>query len=209
MRTYKTDRAILNNYTPRLQPDADTSRNHAINWAAGVGILAFCFYVLGWSILKMWWQALPNWSIALCVPVALAFGATWGSMKLIQFTEEHRDWLYALEEETRLDLNRDGVIGDPVQVAGIPPQGTMIRGTDGQLHQLNTELSVADIHAVKASLLTSGYFGVRAINSLLGDETRASGLRIELYRLGILEKPQPRQATPLTASGKKAVMRWE
>ena len=46
MRSYKRDSAIVNGYLSRSQPDADTSRSHAVNWAAGVG-----FWVISMMLL--------------------------------------------------------------------------------------------------------------------------------------------------------------
>ena len=211
MREYRADRALVtgSGWLPKAQPqrDRDISRSHAANWAAGVGIISFCGYVLGWFILALF-VSVPLWTVVLCVPVSVCLGASWGAVKLLDFTSQHREWLYYLEEETQLDIDQDGTIGAPVMLAGTPPDGCMIRGLDGAMHRINTSLSQADIHAVKGSMLAGGTFGVRAINGVLGDETRASGLRLELHRLGILEPPQARQATRLTSEGKRAVMRW-
>ena len=76
------------------------------------------------------------------------------------------------------------------------------------MHRVDVELDAAELHTIKRHLLTAGKFTVRAINDILGDDSRASALRVELYRLGILEEPQDRKATKLADAGRKAVMRW-
>ena len=210
-RNYRQDRAALvtgSGWLPkRTQDRFNTTRSDAANWAAGVAIIAGCLYVLGWGILALF-VSVPVWTFFLFPPVAVVLGASFGSLKLIRFTEEYRDFVYALEEETGLDIDGDGVTGPPVIRVGSPPQGTLLRGLDGAMHAVDTTLTSADILAVKASLLANNTYSVRALNSALGDENRASGLRLELYRLGIIEQPKPKQATRLTAAGIKAVRRW-
>lgn len=210
MRQYQESRALgYSGWLPkRTQDRHNTTRSDAANWAAGVAIIAGCLYVLGWGILRLFWDGVPIWTFFLALPVAVILGASFGSLKLIRFTEEYRDFVYALEEETGLDIDGDGVTGPPVIRVGSPPQGTLLRGLDGAMHAVDTTLTSADILAVKASLLANNTYSVRALNSALGDENRASGLRLELYRLGIIEQPKPKQATRLTAAGIKAVRRW-
>ena len=203
MRNYKTDRAIVNGYLPTPHPNGDTSRQHAINYAAGVALLTLCAYVVLWSIIKPFWESLPEWTIILCVPVALIMGISWGSIKLMQFTEEHRDWLYYIETTTGLDINQDGVIGDPESLQS----GAILMGVDGIRHRIDTDLTLEEINAVKRLLLLSEKATVRSLTAVVGD--RASRLREELMKLKICARPtSPRSAAYLTDPGKKAVRRW-
>ena len=203
-----SSKGIYNGYVPRVQPDKDTSRMHAANYAAGTALLSFCGYVFLWTLAKVLYPMLPNGSIALCLPVGLLVGASYGSMKLIAFTEEYRNYVYTLEQEQQQidDMTREAVKSQNRQNSHVT--GCLVRGVDNAYHRIPVELSKADLHAVKASMLSRGAFVVRGVNALLNDETRASALRIELHRLGILERPQARQATRLTPAGLKAVMRW-
>ncbi len=67
------------------------------------------------------------------------------------------------------------------------------------------ELDAAELHTIKRHLLTAGKFTVRAINGILGDDSRASAFRVEFYRLGILEEPQDRKANRCQAQGRYEV----
>jgi len=195
-------RSIENDY-PGLELRRDVSRAGAINWGVGVALLSFCGYVLGWSILKGFWASLPNWSILLCVPVALILGASWGSLKLIQFTEEYLDYLYAVEVETGQDINGDGIVGDPPMF----DRPTLLMGIDGIRHRVDVDLLPSEVDRVKRLLLLSGKATVRALASVVGE--RASRLRDELIAWGICEQPdRANAAAVLSPPGKKAVMRW-
>ena len=208
MTNYKSEHALSGGWSTVAPRERDLERTHAANFAMGAGVLAAVLSVIIWCTAKALWPEIPNISILLCAPVAAIFGLSSGSLALIRFTNEVRDALYAMENTTGQDINGDGVVGDPVMQVGTPPEGALIRGVDGQFHRIDTRLSKADTYAIKTSMLSNGTYGVRAINSVLGDETRGSGLRVELHRLGILTKPEQRQATKLTPEGVKAVRRW-
>lgn len=213
MRTYRTVAPIAEPWhkaTPPA-PSSDTSRGHACNWGAAVGILTLCVGVCAWSGAKALGAHVTAGQLALTLPAAIGAGGVAFAVKLLQFTQEHRAWLYALERATGLDLDGDGTTGEPPGAQAQPKQtidGALVRGIDGSMHRLDVALSPLEMQAIKRHMLTAGAFGVRAVNTILQDETRASLLRSELHRLGILEQPKPRAATPLTEAGHKAVMRW-
>lgn len=202
MKQYKTDRAIVNGYL-RAQPDADTSRSHAMNWAAGVALLALCGYVVVWSLIKIFWEALPNWTILLCVPVAIISGISWGSMKLISYTEMHRAYLYGLESVLGIDINGDGNIGEP----DVMNRGALLYSIDDTYKRIDTTLSMEEIDQIKRLLLLSKKATVRSLAAIIG--YRASQFRTELIGLGICEKPENSNAAAvLSEAGERAVLRW-
>lgn len=201
MRNYKHEQAAHNWQT--IQMDQDISRQHATNYGIGIALITFCIYVLCWSILKMFWEDLPNITIVLCLPISLGMGISWGSAKLLEFTEEHRNWLYAIEEQTGIDINGDGIVGDPP----IFDRPTLLMGIDGIRHRLNTELLPSEIERVKQLLLLSGKATVRSLTAIVGD--RASQLREELIALNICDRPLRNNAAALVSErGKRALMRW-
>lgn len=212
MRTYRTAAPIAEPWhKPTIAPSSDTSRGHACNWGAAVGILTLCAGVCAWSAAKALGAHVTAGQLALVLPAAIGAGGVAFAVKLLQFTQEHRAWLYALERATGLDLDGDGTTGEPPGAQAQPKptiDGALVRGIDGSMHRLDVALSPPEMQAIKRHMLTAGAFGVRAVNTILQDETRASLLRSELYRLGILEQPKPRTATRLTDPGKRAVMRW-
>jgi hypothetical protein len=212
MRRYRTAAETAAQLEAQPQPrrqGQEQTRAHALNYTLGVGAVALGFSLGGWlSLWVVMGDRLPIATLALVPALALLAGVTAGGLKLMEFTEEHRDWLYSIEQAIGQDLDEDGVIGDPPQPAGKPPGGALIRGVDGATHRINTDLTRVELLELKRHLLTSGRFTVRAVNGLLGDDSRASALRVELHGLGILEEPKPKAATALTDVGKRAVMRW-
>ena len=195
--------------TPVVKPDAhekkeDKTREHALNWGLGTAIISACFLIAVWVLAKMLWD-LPLKTLFLTVLIAALMGGANGAWKLIRFTEEHRDYLYAVEELTQVDINHDGVIGQPKEHT---ETGTFLRGADGASHQVSVRLSSEEVWELKKHLLETGKYTVRAVNNLLGDETRASALRLDLFTIGILETPKDRAATKVTEAGKRALMRW-
>jgi len=193
---------------PRPRTGGDITRAHAANWAAAVGILALCGGILAWAVAKSAGAPVDAGELGLVPLVAIGAAGVAFAVKLIRFTEEHRDWIYRIEEATGLDLDGDGYTGLHEANPAGHPDGALVRGVDGALHRVDVALSPQELQGVKRHLLTAGAYTVRAVNELLGDETRASALRVELHRLGILEQPKPRAATRLTAPGRKTVMRW-
>ena len=213
-RYYKAAAATLPTVKPATAPTAgDLARAHALNWCIAVGILALAGGVGIWMAAKAAGLAADAGTLAL-VPVAaiLTAGIT-GAVQLLRFTDQHRRWIYALEDATDAiedAIDDDGIAGDPTRTRtpAAPLQGAIVRGVDASLHRLDVDLTPSEIQAIKRLMLVSGTFGVRAANAILQDETRASALRVELHRLGILEAPKARTATRLTPAGKTAVMRW-
>jgi len=188
-------------------PAGDLARAHAVNWTAAVGILTLCLGVAIWIAAKAAGVPVKAGALALVPVVALLVSGVTFGVKLVQFTEEHRGWLYAGAEQDQGDAGGQGP-GDLRRDAQDPPAGAFVRGVDGALHRLDVDLSPLELQAVKRHMLVSGSFGVRAVNTILQDETRASALRVELHRLGILEAPRARVAAKLTGAGLRSVMRW-
>jgi hypothetical protein len=193
---------------PARKPTKEATRQHAANWLIGVGILTLAAGVAIWTAAKAAGAPVNLESLALAPLVAILAGGVAFAVKLLQFTEEHRSWLYALELAAGQDLDADGIIGEPAQEPAQAADGSFVKGIDGAWHRVDVELEAHELHAIKKHLLTAGKFTVRAVNDLLGDDSRASALRVELYRLGILEEPEDRKATKLTDAGRKAVRRW-
>ena len=207
MKKYQTDRAIAQNIIREDKHSLDITRTHAINWGVGVAILFFCGYALTWTVLKMFITKIPVWTLAL-VFLAPLIGFAWGAYKLINYTEEYRDWLYETEDYTQTDINGDGLIGepDPDNIA-IPLNGTLIRGIDGQMKRIDTGLSLTEIQEIKRLLLLDKKATVRTLTNVIGE--RASRFRLELIKLGICEKPAYDKAPAvLSGEGARAVMRW-
>jgi len=202
----KAERAATLATVPRRQ--SDTTRAHALNWAVGVAMLTLCMlagaYLIGRSLLDL---SIPSEAIALIL-LAPMIGTATGAVKLIQFTSQHRQWLYDLERSLDVDLNRDGEIGQPgPAMAGETPGGVFLMCPDGVRRRVDTELSAEEIKATKRLLLGSGKATVRSLTAVVGD--RASALRQELIGLGICGHPEHRKAAAeLTLSGRKAVVRW-
>jgi len=193
---------------PASKGRGDLARGHALNWAVGVGILTLCGGIVGWIGAKSAGAPVTGGTLAGVPVVAVLAAGVAFAVQLIRFTGEDRAWLYELEVVMGEDLDGDGIAGDPAQDPGQVLGGSLVRGVDGALHRIDTTLSDTELQAVKRALLVSGEFTVRGLNAVLGDDHRASSLRVELYALGILEKPRPRTAAKLTAAGTKAVMRW-
>jgi hypothetical protein len=194
---------------PGPRTPTDITRLHASNWGAAVGILALCLGLGAWLAAKAWGAPVTVWQLVLTPAAAILAAGVAYSVKLLEFTGQHRQWLYGLEDLTGQDLDGDGITGDPARGRPQEPRpGALVRGVDGALHRIDTTLAPHELQAVKRHLLTAGAFTVRAVNDLLGDDSRASALRVELHRLGILEPPRDRAATRLTEPGRKAVMRW-
>lgn len=200
------EKGIVNGYVTRRSTNDRTARQHAINYAAGVAIISLCVYVLAWSVIKPFWEGLPSWTILFCLPVALIVGSCWGSIKLMQFTEEHRNWIYWVEEATGFDLDQDGIVGMPAEESEARGY-TFLLGADRVLHRLNVDVTLAEIDSVKRSLLLSEKATVRSLTAIVGD--RASRLRDELIALGICEMPRrDNAAAMLSTAGREAVVRW-
>ncbi len=194
---------------PSVRPrSSDTTRAHAINWFVSVTSIVLCalvgIYLLARSLLDL---SIPSDTVWLILLAPLS-GAMMGALKLIQFTTQHRQWLYALEDTLNMDINADGEIGQPSPKEREPGYGSIIRGVDGAYHRINTELSPEEMMDLKKHLLSTGGLTVRTMNDALQDDSRASALRDELYALGVLTKPRPRTVSKLTDAGRKAVMRW-
>jgi hypothetical protein len=161
-----------------------------------------------WSIVKPFWIKMPVWTIVLCLPFALVIGGILGGLKLIEYTEEYRDWLYEMEIFTQTDIDGDNVIGVPdPENPTLPKEGTHIRGIDGQFHRIDTQLNSEEIQEVKRLLLLGQKATVRSLTNIMGE--RASRFRDELIDLGICDKPEyERGAAPLSRVGERTVMRW-
>jgi len=191
----------------------DSSRRHAANWMLGAGTLTFAILLALWFIangLSDWlgqWGPVPVPVIfTVIAPVSLLAGAVAGAYKLIRFTEEYRDWLYQVEDFLNIDLDGDAEIGEPKTRAGEPNPGTLLVAPDGAYHNIDVTLTMAEIAAIKRYLLTEQACSVRGLQAIVGD--RASALRSELHRIGVLAQLRNRSATPLTEGGLKAVRRW-
>lgn len=182
----------------------DSTRAHAINYGLGAAIIAICCAVALWAIAATVWR-LPWYTLGLAMLGGMMLGAVTGARKLLQFTDEHRDYLYAVEELTQVDINRDGAIGQPKEHE---TTGAMLRGVDGITRQVSVNLSGDEVYALKRHLIETGKYTVRAVNQLLQDDTRASALRFDLFNLGIIETPRDRAATAVTEAGRRALMRW-
>ena len=208
MKKYQSERAIAQNQIHTDSNRVDITRTHAVNWGIGVMILSFVGYVFGWCLLKIFWVKLPAWTIGLCLPLSLLIGPGYGALKLISFTEEYRDWLYATEDSTQTDMNNDGVIGQPdPDDPSIPLNGTMIMGIDGLYHRIDSKLNIEEVQKVKRLLLLSQKATVRSLSDIVGE--RASHLRNELISLGICHKPEYEKAAALLSEpGMRVVKRW-
>ena len=184
---------------------ADVTRQHAVNWALGVGTLTLCLlilvYVLARALTPFEIPKQALWLIALA-PVS---GLSMGAFKLIAYTTEHRAFLYAIEDATGWDLDGDGEVGEPAQAT--PQAGTFLMGADGIRHRLSTELDAGEIKALKAYLTQNGKASVRGLTGLVGD--RASLLRDELIAIGVCVSPRNANAAAiLSDAGRKVVTRW-
>ena len=203
MKRYKTDRAIVRGYINREQPTGDVSRIHAINQAIAAIVLVFCGYVLVWMAAKLLIDAIPAWSLFMCVPLSLLAGASWGAVKLIAFTEMHRAYLYGLESVLGIDVDGDSVVGEPTE-----KRGTLLVGIDGTYHRIDTSLSMGEIDAVKRLLLLSKKATVRSLTAIVGDR-KAAQLRTDLIGLRICTKPEQNNAAAmLSPAGEQAVKQW-
>jgi len=197
---HKAERAITPAHTER---HSDPTLEHAIYYALGVACVALCVilsvFVLGKALLPLELPEQAFWAIL----VAPLLGLGMGGVKLLRFTDEHRHYLYHLEELLSVDLDDDGEIGHP----GGGPAGTFVMCPDGVRRRLDTELDPDEVQAVKRQLLLAGKATVRALTMVVGD--RASGLREELIALDVCAKPEHDRAPALlTEVGRKAVMRW-
>lgn len=184
----------------------ELTRTHALNWTGAVIALGLCVVMAVWVGLRALNVSVPPRLLVFFLPLPLLVGICVGSVKLIQFTEEHRNWLYAAENAIGVDLDGDGEIGDP-RAQTEPTPGTMLMGIDGARHRIDVELSAGEIQAVKRLLIESGKATVRGLTGPVGE--RASALRDALIGLGICEAPtSTKSAANLSEPGKKAVMRW-
>jgi len=198
MTRYKIERP----YTSEIGVPVDTSRSHAVNWAVGIALLAFVVYIVGWSVVQYFTDALSWWSFLLCIPVAILLGIGMGAIKLLNFTTEHREWLYWIEEIMDRDLDNDGVVGAPEDLSG-----TFLMGIDGAKHRIHTELTVEQIREIRGKLLMNGKVTVRGLQPTIGEQ--ASQFRDELIGLGICKRPvHPNAAAVLSDAGFDAVIRW-
>lgn len=185
--------------------ESDPTLAHAFYYGLGVAVLALCA-VLG--VLLLLWVLTPLeipgsalWLIA--VSPLLGLGMT--GARLIQYTQQHRAFLYRVEDALGVDLDRDGEVGEPVRGGG--PAGTFVMCPDGARRRLDTELTPDEVQAVKRQLLLSGKATVRGLTAAVGD--RASALRQELITLCVCAQPEHDRAPALlTVAGRKAVMRW-
>lgn len=178
------------------RPARDDTRRHALNWFLGVsGLAGAGILALWWVLYRFGWANLSGLGTAL--PLALVGGMTAASWQLIKYTREYRDWLYARAAEAPAGNPRKELL---------PPKATQLRGPDGVFRPVEVDLSTAEIAQLKGLLLREGGCSVRSLTPLVGD--RASLLRQELHRLGILAELRQRAATPLTPGGKQAVERW-
>lgn len=199
MKNYETASALANTQIEKL----DMSRNHAINYTIAMFTITFVTYIALWTCTFLIWDRMPAWTLFLSVPISFLAGAVAGGYKLIVFTEEYRDYLYALEVETQTDWNQDGHIGAP----DLDAAHTVLLGVDGAYHRMDSNLSPEQVEAIKRLLLRSEKATVRSLTDIVGD--RASHFRDELIGLGVCEKPKyDRGAAPLSEAGRKVVMRW-
>lgn len=177
------------------QPQRDDTRRHALNWFLGIaGLVGVGVIALWWVLFRIGWAKLDGLWTAL--PFAPVCGITAACWQLIRYTREYRDWLYAQAEDAPKETKRKETA----------PEGTLLRGADGTLHRVEVALTEEEIAQVKKLLLRNGAYSVRAFIPVIGD--RASALRYELHRIGILAAVNDRAATPLTVAGKKAVSGW-
>jgi len=182
--------------TETRRPERDDTRRHAVNWFLGVtGFAGVLILTIWWVLFRLGWANVEG--LVSVLPISLTAGLLACCERLIKYTKEYRAWLYAHDAA---EAEPDGKRKET------PPQGTLLRGADGVLHRVEVPLSETEIAQVKKLLLRNGAYSVRVMVSAVGD--RASALRYELNRLGILGKINDRAATPLTAAGKKAVSGW-
>jgi hypothetical protein len=202
----KTYEKAITEARPAPVRNTDITRAHAINWALGVATLVFCLLVLAFVLAKaLLHTSIPSEALWLIL-VSPILGLSMGAYKLVVFTEEHRWFLYHIEEAMGVDLDNDGSIGQP-RAQTEPEPGTFLMGVDGVRHRLNTELTAGEIATLKAYLLSNEKASVRGLTGLVGD--RASLLRDELVTMGVcVEPPRKNQAAGLSDAGKKAVRRW-
>jgi hypothetical protein len=187
------------------QAGPPSTRAHAANWGLAVGMLALSVGIAALIAATAAGAAIRWMHAAALIAVALLAASAAFAVKLISYTERERALLYGNPHPPR----QYDPPADPLPAeAPTTPAGTFVRGIDGGLHRLDTELDPTEVQAIKRHLLTSGGFTVRAANGILGDDSRASALRVELHRLGILAQPKPRAAAPLTEPGRRTVMRW-
>jgi len=192
--------------TVKQRTQSDITRAHALNWALSIGALVLCALVGAWILARALLDLSIPSDIIWLILLAPISGAVAGSIKLIQFTEEYRCFLYAVEDALQVDINNDGEIGQP-QIAGDTPRGSFLMTGDGTRHRIDTELSAEEVKAVKRLLLTSGKATVRGLTAVVGD--RASALRQDLITLGICEEPDRKNAAAaVSVLGREGVMRW-
>lgn len=86
--------------------------------------------------------------------------------------------------------------------------GTQVLGADGVWHKIRVVLMPREYRAVQEHLLATGGLNVRALNDVLGDDGRASTLRVELFNIGILTQPKARTMSKFTADGRATVAQW-
>lgn len=178
------------------QPQRDDTRRHALNWFLGVaGLVGVGIITVWWILFRVGWAKLDGLWTAM--PLAPVCGITAACWQLIRYTREYRDWLYAQAEGT-----------PPIEPKRkeTPPGGTWLRGGDGVIHRVELALSAEEIAQIKRVLLRDGSCSVRVLTPIVGE--RASAVRQELHRLGILAALKDRAATPLTPDGKKAIAQW-
>ncbi len=189
----------------RIERPRELTRQHAANWAVGSMIFGLCAVVFLYVLARAAGLPLQSDVLLYALPLPVLIGLAVGALKLIRFTEEHRNWLYQVETWTHTDLDGDGRVGDP-QAGKIEP-GTMLHGISGGYQRFDVQLTRQEIEAVKRLLLTEGKATVRGLTGVIGD--RASALRTELIRLGVCVSPENDRAPALLSEpGKKAVMRW-
>ena len=196
-RRFDTDR-VMNSAT--LQPQ-NSARFDAVSVGMSTAVLVFCGVIGAWIVARYLWDV-PVYTVLLSIPAAVLSGAAVGALKLLDFVNEHRRYLYPIETITGIDIDRDGVVG-------VPPEDevTMLRGIDMQFHRINTQLTDDDKRALKAYLLLDGKATVRGLSAIVGE--RASMLRSELIGLGICQQPQHGNAAAvLSREGLEAVKRW-
>lgn len=107
---YQTAATVAHDMT-RPAPSRDTTRAHAINYAVAWGVLALCGGVLAWTVAKVAGARVTVGHLATVPLLAIGTAGIAGAIKLIVFTEEHRDWLYLVEKATQRDLDGDGKVG--------------------------------------------------------------------------------------------------
>ena len=169
-----------------------------------------CILVVVYILIDEIFDAVMSIKFFVLVPVSFVAVFGW---KLVSFTEEYRDFLYAIETITGADIDADGMVGRPFPEAPPPkPNGTYLRGADGSMRKISVTLSPSEVRELKWHLLNEGKLGTAKLLELWGEEStaesRPSKLRLELFNIGIVTLPKRKSSPALTDEGRIAVQQW-